>query len=387
MSPARYTHLLDVHGQLGAKLTEFGGWDMPLQYSGIIAEHNAVREGAGVFDVSHLGKLRLTGPGSVEALQVALTADVGALDVGRATYSLVLADDGGCIDDVFVYRLGDEEWMVVPNAANVSAVTEAIEASGANVTDEWDRYAILAVQGPHSFDVFERAWPGSGATELRLHAWRRIDVGGEMGLVARTGYTGERGFELYAPAKAAADAFRRLLDAGASPVGLGARDTLRLEMGYALYEHELSLDVNPLEAGLGWALAWDTAFRGREALLKVKEAGPARKLFGIRCEGRGVPRRGHPVLADGEPIATVTSGNYSPTLRTGIALALGDAARIPKIGAEVVVEARGRGIAGAIVKPPFIESERSTGGSRRKSERSTGGSRRKSERSTGGSRR
>lgn len=355
MAGKRSSHLLEMHRQLGARLTEFGGWDMPLQYSGIVAEHNAVRDSVGVFDVSHLGKLRLSGADAVEALQVALTADVGALEVGRATYSLVLTDDGGCIDDVFIYRLGQREWMVVPNAANVFAVTEAIAEAGGELTDEWDRYAILAIQGPQSFDVLEQAFPRSGATVLKLHAWREVDVLGEPGIVARTGYTGERGFELYAPARTAVDAFRKVLDAGATPVGLGARDTLRLEMGFALYGHELSLDVNPLEARLGWTLAWDTPFRGREALRKVKEAGPRRRLFGIRCTDRGVPRPGCTVSAGGERFATVTSGNYSPTLRTGIALALGETARVPEVGGTVEIEVRDRSIRGAIVRPPFIE--------------------------------
>jgi aminomethyltransferase len=246
--------------------------------------------------------------------------------------------------------------MVVPNAANVFAVTEALAEAGGEVADEWDRHAILAVQGPRSFDVFEEAFPGSGATELKLHAWRALDVLGEPGLVARTGYTGERGFELYAPRGRAVDAFRRLLSAGATPVGLGARDTLRLEMGYALYGHELSLDINPLEARLGWTIAWDTPFRGREALQKIKDRGPARKLFGIRCSTRGVPRQGYRVLASGEPIATVTSGNYSPTLKTGIALALVDTASGVALDDQVTVDVRGRPLECTVVKPPFVPS-------------------------------
>jgi aminomethyltransferase len=227
----RATPLLDAHVRLGAKLTDFAGWSMPLQYSGIIAEHNAVRETAGIFDVSHLGKLRVAGDG--EALQHALTADVYGLEVGRATYSLVCTDDGGCVDDVFVYRLAGDEWLVVPNAANVAAVAREIEKSGGAPVDEWDRWAILALQGPDSFEIFDKAIPGSPAGELRLHSWCPIDVLGEGGLVARTGYTGERGFELYAPHGRAEAVFERFLEAGAAPVGLGARDTLRLEMGYA----------------------------------------------------------------------------------------------------------------------------------------------------------
>jgi len=351
----RSTPLLGAHKRLGAKLTEFGGWDMPLQYAGVIAEHNAVRNDVGVFDVSHLGKLRLTGEAGGAALQHALTADVLALEPGRARYSLVLDDSGGSIDDVFVYRISHDRWMVVPNASNVGAVAEAIRASGAEPVDEWDRWAILAIQGPRSFEVVEQAFPGSDALDLKLHRWCPIDVFGDEGLIARTGYTGERGFELYAPAATAEAALDRLLELGVAPVGLGARDTLRLEMGYALYGHELRRDVNPLEAGLDWVLAWETPFRGREALERVRSEGPARTLVGVRCTGRGVPRQGHQLHAGGEVIGEVSSGNYSPTLGTGIALAFVAADRIPPEGQPVTIEARGRLIEGDIVKPPFVE--------------------------------
>lgn len=352
----RETPLLAAHRSLGARLTEFAGWEMPLQYTGVIAEHNAVRTAAGLFDVTHLGKLRVSGPGAGDALQHALTADVVALDPGRATYSLVLVDDGGCVDDVFVYRIASDEWLVVPNAANVEPVAGCIRAAGGEPVDEWDRYAILALQGPDSFTVFEKVWPGSEALDLKLHRWCPLDTFGAAGLVARTGYTGERGFEIYAPSEVAERTWSALLDAGATPVGLGARDTLRLEMGYALYGHELSLEINPLEAGLGWALAWDTPFRGRERLLEVKERGPARKLFGVVCSGKGVPRQGYSVLRGDDEVGVVTSGNFSPSLGTGIALALGPAGTRPDPGERVAIEARGRRIEGDIVKPPFKQS-------------------------------
>lgn len=347
----RASPLLDSHRRLGAKLTEFGGWEMPLQYTGIVAEHNAVRTGAGVFDVSHLGKLRVTGRG--DGLQLAVTADVLALAVGRASYALVLADDGGCIDDVFVYRVADDEWLVVPNAANVAAVAGALRECGCDPVDEWDRWAILAVQGPSSLDLFDGAF-GAATTEMPLHSWAAVDVLGAPGMVARTGYTGERGIELYVPAAGAPDAFARLLDAGAVPVGLGARDTLRLEMGYALYGHEIDRTTNPLEAGLSWAVAWGAPFRGKDALLEVKKRGPRRRLFGIRCTDRGVPRPGYLVLRAGEPVGEVVSGNYSPTLGTGIALAYAPVDRLPAEGESVEVEGRGRRVRGDIVKPPFV---------------------------------
>lgn len=355
MTGGRATPLLEAHRKLGAKLIDFAGWDMPLQYTGVIAEHNAVRSAAGIFDVSHLGKLRVTGPGSGDALQEALTADVIALPPGRATYSLVLTESGGCIDDVFVYRIDDDTWLVVPNAANVAAVAAAMRATGAEPVDEWDRYAILALQGPESFGVFERAFPGTRATTMKLYDWAPMDLYGSAALIARTGYTGERGFELYAPFEVAEQAFVAMQEAGAVPVGLGARDTLRLEMGYALYGHELSLDINPLEAGLAWAIAWDTPFVGRDALEKIRADGPARKLFGVVCSERGVPRQGYPVTAAGRQIGEVTSGNHSPTLGTGIALVLADRAQVPDPGMQIAIEARGRSIPGDIVKPPFIK--------------------------------
>ena len=356
MAETRATVLLEAHRALGAKLIDFGGWDMPLQYSGVISEHQAVRSASGLFDVSHLGKLRLSGADNGAALQKAVTADVIGLEPGRATYSLVLTETAGTVDDIFIYRIADDDWLVVPNASNVHAVADAIRASGGEPVDEWNRYTILALQGPESFAVWEKSFPGTGATELKLYRWAPMDLFGTDAIVARTGYTGERGFELYAPVEVAERAFQLLLDSGATPVGLGARDTLRLEMGYALYGHELSLEINPLEAGLGWAIAWDTDFVGKEALEKIKADGPARKLFGIRCLDKGVPRQDYAVTSGEERIGTVTSGNHSPTLGTGIALALGPAATAPAQGDKVAIDARGRAMTGDIVKPPFIRS-------------------------------
>jgi len=352
---ARATVLLEEHRKLGAKLTEFGGWEMPLQYTGIVAEHRAVRETCGIFDVSHLGKLRVTGRDGGSALQEAVTADVESLEVGRASYALVLTEEAGCVDDVFVYRIGEQEWLCVPNASNVAAVADMISAGGADAQDEWDRWTILAIQGPDSFSLFEEVFGRSDALELALHSFCPLDVFGSVGIVARTGYTGERGFELYAPVDTAVKAFSSLLEAGGTPVGLGARDTLRLEMGYALYGHELTLDTNPLEAGLGWAVDWDAPFRGRDALASIKETGPRRCLMGIVWPDRGVPRQGYRVLSGEKQIGEVVSGNHSPTLGVGIALAYFPVEELPQPGEEVAVEARGRSIVGDIVKPPFIK--------------------------------
>lgn len=354
MASNKETALLDAHRALGAKLTEFGGWEMPLQYAGIIAEHHAVRTLSGLFDVSHLGKLLLEGPGAAAALGEALTCDVDSLDVGAATYALVLEEDAGCVDDVFLYRLAPDRWLLVPNASNVEAVAEMVARSGGEPVDVWDRWAILALQGPESFAVFEKVFGASPALDLKLHRWCPLMDAGDA-LVARTGYTGERGFELYVPVAQAERVFRDLLDAGAVPVGLGARDTLRLEMGYALYGHEIDRETNPLEAGLGWAVAWGSGFRGEETLRMVKEQGPERKLFGFRSSSRGVPRQGYPVKRGDETIGSVVSGNFSPTLGTGIALAYAPADAVPEPGEKVVVEARGRALEGDIVKPPFVK--------------------------------
>lgn len=347
--------LLQLHSSLGARLTGFSGWDMPLQYEGIKAEHLAVRSSAGVFDVSHLGKLLVGGPDSGPALDRALTCDVQGLEVGRARYGLVLAEDAGCIDDVFVYRLGEEEWLCVPNAANVGPVSEHIAHAGCDAEDVWDRWAILALQGPDSDRVLGTVWPDSPALELKLHGFVETEIEGERGFIARTGYTGERGYEIYAPWDSAEKTFRALIDAGSTPAGLGARDTLRLEMGYALYGHEIDRSTDPLSAGLGWAVAWDTDFRGKDALAQIKRDGPPKKLFGVRLRDRGVPRQGYEVFAEGERIGEVVSGNYSPTLGTGIALAYAAAELAPSPGDGVEIEARGRRLGGDIVKPPFIE--------------------------------
>lgn len=361
MGTGRSTPLLDRHRALGAKLTEFGGWEMPLSYEGgVIAEHRAVRNAVGIFDVSHLGKLRVGGAGAPAALQFAVTCDPLSLAVGRARYALVLTEEGGCVDDVFVYRLAQDEWLVVPNAANVSAVADRIEGPDVEVTDEWARWAILAIQGPRSHEAFGSVFPDTDAPDLKLHAWSALDVFGYEGFVARTGYTGERGFELYAPAEVAERAFDALIDAGCAPVGLGARDTLRLEMGYALYGHELSLDIDPLEAGLEWAIEWEQPFRGKAALEKIRAEGPARRRIGIVCVERGVPRHGHEVLAGERRVGMVTSGNHSPTLGTGIALALIDAAEGGSVEAtgRVEIAARGRRVPGDIVEPPFVKKKR-----------------------------
>jgi aminomethyltransferase len=352
--------LHDEHVALGARLVDFAGWDMPLQFSGVVAEHTAVRERVGLFDVSHLGKLVVEGPGADEALEGAVTAGVGTLEVWRARYNLVLSDDAGVIDDVFVYRRPDC-LIVVPNAANNAAVLAAVgeETAGreprAAVSDARERWAILALQGPDSRAMADALLPG--ATALKLHAFGDFVLEGVPVQVARTGYTGEYGFELFVPSADATRIWRLLLAAGEPygilPVGLGCRDTLRLEMGYPLHGHEISLDTNPLEAGLSWAIDWSKPeFRGRAALEAIRTAGVSRHLVGLTAEGPGIPRAGQAILDGAEPVGTVTSGNFSPTLRKGIALGYVGAA--PEPGTMLSVDVRGKKVPVAVVRPPFV---------------------------------
>lgn len=347
-----------THRALGARLVDFAGWDMPLQFSGVVAEHTAVRERVGLFDVSHLGKLLVTGEGAVDALERAVTNGVGSLPEWRARYNLALTGDGGIVDDLFVYRRPDA-WLVVPNAANVDAVREAIAGiagPSTTVTDARDRWAILALQGPASRKVAEAVLPG--AVDLRLYGFADLDVEGATVQVARTGYTGEYGFELFVPSADAPRVWELLLEAGEPhgilPVGLGARDTLRLEMGYPLHGHEISVDTNPLEAGLGWTIDWSKGpFVGRVALEAIRDAGVSRKLAGLVADAPGIPRAGQAVLRDGAPVGELTSGNFSPTLGKGIALGyvVPDAA---ESGLGLEVDVRGRRLPVTVTAPPFV---------------------------------
>ena len=351
-----------VHRQAGGRLVDFAGWDMPLQFSGVLAEHEAVRERVGLFDVSHLGKLLVGGPGAGGALEYALTNAVAGLATGRARYNLVLTEGGGIVDDLFLYRRPDG-WLVVPNAANTDAVAASIRVAapaGTDVIDARERWAILALQGPASRAMAASLMPE--ALDLPLHAFADLEVGGAAVQVARTGYTGEYGFELFVPSADAPAVWRLLLDAGEPhgimPVGLGARDTLRLEMGYPLHGHEISPETNPIEAGLDWTIAWSKPdFRGKAAVEAVREAGPTRRLVGLVAGGPGIPRAGHAVVAGGREIGRVTSGNFSPTLRTGIALAY----VIPNAaepGTALDVDVRGKALPVTVTRPPFIPRKR-----------------------------
>ncbi|MGB6453129.1 MAG: glycine cleavage system aminomethyltransferase GcvT [Streptosporangiaceae bacterium] len=362
-SPAapRRTPLTSVHERLGASLTDFAGWLMPLRYGSETAEHQAVRTAAGIFDLSHMGELTVSGPDAAAALDYALTGAVSALQPGRARYTMICAADGGVLDDLIVYRLVDGEFLIVANAANTAVVTEALteRAAGRDVTvgDRTDRYALIAVQGPLAAAIL--APLASAELEaLKYYASYPALLAGRQVLLARTGYTGEDGFEIFAAPDDAADLWDAISVAGAErglrPAGLAARDTLRLEAGMPLYGNELSRDMSPFDAGLGRVVRFDKPgdFVGRAALADRATAVPQRKLVGLVGESRRVPRHGYPVLLDGVPCGTVTSGAPSPTLGIPIAMAYvrpqaADAA------AGLAVDVRGRAEPARLVELPF----------------------------------
>ena len=338
------------HRALGAKVVPFGGWEMPLSYpSGTLAEHTACRTGAAVFDVSHLGTVRVEGAEALDRLQAALTNDLGKVGPGRAQYTHLLDEaDASVLDDIIVWWVDDDRFDVMPNASNTSRVVDAI--GGSDVTTE---RAILAVQGPDARARLAAIAPEAAA--VPRFAVARVDVLGVPCVVAGTGYTGEDGVELAVPAEAAPAVWEVVLAAGIAPAGLGARDTLRLEAGLPLHGHELGPGITPLQAGLGWVVAWGKGdFRGRAALAAEKERGVHRLLRGIELEGRRPPREGQPVLVDGETVGEVTSGNFSPVLERGIALAF-----VPptlEVGTSVAVDQRGSVAPGRLVKPPFVKA-------------------------------
>lgn len=348
-----------VHVELGATFAPFGGWEMPVSYAGTVAEHTAVRENVGLFDVSHLGKALVAGPGAAEFVNSALTNDLAKIGPGKAQYTLCCTESGGVIDDLIVYYVSDEELFLVPNAANTAAVVAELVAKapdGVTVTDQHRDYAVLAVQGPKSADILTELGLPTGISYM---AFVDAEWNGTPVRVCRSGYTGERGFEVLPAWDGAEALFRALVTAvraaGGQVAGLGARDTLRTEMGYPLHGHELSLAISPLQARTGWAVGWKKPeFWGREALLEEKEAGPKRRLWGIKALDRGVLRQGQTVLNDGAAVGETTSGTFSPTLKIGIALALLDTDAELAAGDQVSVDVRGRSLRAEVVAPPFV---------------------------------
>ncbi|HWB70944.1 MAG TPA: glycine cleavage system aminomethyltransferase GcvT [Egibacteraceae bacterium] len=359
----RPTPLEDRHRALGATMTAFAGWEMPLDYGSVLAEHRAVREHCGVFDLTHLGTLVVTGADAEACVQRSLSNDAAALEPGRAQYSLCLSDAGGIVDDLLVYRLG-AGFFVVPNAANTAAVLSAlrqtaVRLSDARVADLKAGLAVLAVQGPASAQVCVAAGldvEGLGYLDCRAlpaAPSRAPDIAD--GVLARSGYTGERGYEVFAPLQDAPNLWDRIVAAGARPAGLAARDTLRLEMGYPLHGNDISPVTSPVEAGLSWAVKPGTGFVGEAAYLRAEAAGPSRRLRGLRLTGRGVPRAHCPVRRDGDPVGETTSGTFSPTLRVGVALGYLEPGIEP--GQQVEIDVRGKALPAGVVRPPFVDTD------------------------------
>jgi aminomethyltransferase len=359
----RHSPLHERHVALGAKLADFGGWEMPIEYSGggVIKEHTAVRTAVGIFDVSHLGKAALRGTGAAAFVQDTLTNDLGRIHPGRAQYTLCCDDaSGGAVDDLIVYLRSEDDVFLVPNAANTTEVIRRLSAAAPStvvVENLHEAYGILAVQGPRSAQLLADVGIPSGHDYVSFveATWQGRDV-----IVCRTGYTGEHGYELVPSWEDAGDLWDALLaagqDYGALPCGLGARDTLRTEMGYPLHGQDLTLDITPVQARLDWAVGWKKpAFWGREVLLAEKAAGPRRLLRGLEATDRGIPRPHMQVRgSDGAFVGEVTSGTFSPTRRIGIGLAL--LASTVSEGDVVSVDVRGRASSMRVVKPPFVQS-------------------------------
>lgn len=357
--------LHDRHVALGAKFSEFGGWEMPLQYAGVVPEHTGVRNAVGVFDVSHLGKLDVRGDGAQEFINSCFTNDLGRIGTGQAQYTLCCDEEtGGVVDDLIVYLKGDDHLLLVPNASNTAEVARRLQAAapdGVTITDHHETHAVLAVQGSRSDEVLAAlGFPvGDDAPPLDYMAFVEAPYEGVDVVVCRTGYTGERGYELIAPNEVAPALWDALIEAGApyglQPCGLGARDTLRTEMGYPLHGQDISLTITPVQARLGWAVGWKKdAFWGKAVLEAERERGPVVTLRGLVASGRGIARPHMTVQLTGDmPIGEITSGTFSPTLKKSVALALINT-QVTE-GAEVTVDVRGRSELFVVTKPPFVQ--------------------------------
>ena len=347
------TPLYEQHLDLGARMVGFAGWEMPVSYEGIREEHSAVRLHAGMFDVSHMGQVEVEGPGALSFLQRVLSNDVAKVHVGGAQYSCLCQEDGGVLDDLFAYRLGGDRYLIVTNAANHETDLQWLGRHShefdAIVRDVADRYAMLAVQGPHARTVLEATL--GVALPPRFHV-SHVQVGRRPALACGTGYTGEDGVELLIDPEVAVPLWRELLDAGIVPCGLGARDTLRLEVCYPLHGNELSAERNPIEAGLGWCCKEGTGFIGAEAIARARAEGTAEKLVAFRIEGQGIPRQGNPVVRGDERVGEVTSGTYAPSLEVGAGMAYVRAG-LAEVGTEVEIDVRGKRRAARIASKPL----------------------------------
>jgi aminomethyltransferase len=344
----RRTPLFERHVAAGARMVPFAGWEMPVQYDGVIPEHRAVRRDAGVFDVSHMGQLHVEGPATAALLQAMLSNDIGRLVDGEAQYTLLTNDDGGIVDDLIVYRVSQGHYLLVVNAGNRETAygwLKEREARGTEVRDASDEYALLAVQGPSSLERL-------GLPDALAFTHRMGDVGGIEVMVCRTGYTGELGVELMCAAEDGPALWDLVLERGVVPCGLGARDTLRLEVCYPLHGNDITQATDAISAGLGWACALDTEFTGVAALRRIKDAGPERRLVAFTMEEKAVPRQGMSIRGGGE----VTSGTHSPSLDVGIGMGYVPAA-MADAGTELELDVRGKPRRARVVKKPIYRKE------------------------------
>jgi aminomethyltransferase len=350
----RRTPLFDSHVDAGAKLVDFAGWEMPVQYTGIKEEHLAVRESCGVFDVSHMGEIETEGPQAGELLQRLLTNDVSKLEVGGAQYSCLCREDGGVLDDLFTYRLAPDHYLTVTNASNhetdLAWFRKQAEGFDADVADRFHDYAMLAVQGPNAREVVSSL--AQGDLPKRFHI-SDMNLGTGDALVCGTGYTGEDGVEILVPPDEAAALWEELMVAGATPAGLGARDTLRLEVNYALYGNDLDTEHTPIESSLGWIVEEHTGFIGSERCAEQREAGPEQILKPIVLD-EGIPRQGNPILVDGAEEGVVTSGTLSPSLGYGIGMGY-VRTDLGAPGTEIEVDVRGKRRPGRVEKVPLYD--------------------------------
>jgi aminomethyltransferase len=365
MTDLKRTPLFGEHVRAGGKMVDFAGYEMPIQYpTGIVAEHRAVRTNAGLFDLSHMGEFFFAGEGAGAAIDGLVSSDIAGLAVGQARYGLLTNERGTIIDDVIVYRLADDEYMMVVNAANIAKDHAHVEQHlprGVELDDRSAESALIAIQGPRAATIL------STVTDLEVREQSieglppfgvtRARVAGSRAIVARTGYTGEDGFEVFVDNDRVAQVWSRLLAAGEStgiiPIGLGARDTLRLEARFSLYGNDIDETTDPIEAGLGWTTKLDKAFLGRDAIAAAKERGPTRRLVGLEVTG-GVARHGHEVAKDGSVVGRVTSGTFGPTVQKNIALAYVPA-ELAKVGTGLAVRIRDRDIPAKVVKVPFYK--------------------------------
>lgn len=367
MADLKRTPLFEIYKEYGAKTIDFGGWELPVQFSSIKEEHEAVRTKAGLFDVSHMGEVDVSGSGSLDYLQKMVTNDVSKLQNGGAQYTAMCYENGGTVDDLLVYKLEDHHYLLVINASNIDKDVEWLEKhvqGDVRIDNLSEKMAQLALQGPAAERVLQTLVVEMDLSEIGFFKFRqKVVIKGKEALISRTGYTGEDGFEIYCDAGDAVDLWKEILAAGAQdgviPCGLGARDTLRFEANLALYGQELSPEISPLEAGIGFAvkLNKEANFIGKDALKRQKETGVPRKLVGIEMIDRGIPRHGYPVFVGEELIGEVTTGTQSPSLKKNIGLALITSEKA-ELGQEVDVEIRGKRLKAKVVSTPFYRREK-----------------------------